>query len=102
MKRTFGLVAASVALSAGVGPASAQDGAMLLASPIPDGAEDRFCYYEGLAYSENAMVIIDVPFRRDSPSSTQKRLLQCVSGESGKGLVWSLTSEERTLGEQGN
>lgn len=28
------------------------------ASPIPDGAETRFCYYEGMAYSEDAFVLM--------------------------------------------
>ncbi len=38
-------------------PAAAQT-ALLTASPIPEGAETRFCYYAGLAYSEHSYLLL--------------------------------------------
>lgn len=38
-------------------PAGAQT-TLLTASPIPDDAEKRFCYYGGLAYSVNAYILV--------------------------------------------
>ncbi len=32
--------------------------ALLTASPIPEGAETRFCYYAGLAYSERSYLLL--------------------------------------------
>lgn len=31
---------------------------LLSASPIPEGAETRFCYYAGMAYSRNAYILV--------------------------------------------
>ena len=31
---------------------------LLTASPIPDNAETRFCYYASLAYSKNSYVLL--------------------------------------------
>ena len=94
--------AVAAAAFVGAAPVRAQDAMTTFASPIPDGAETRFCYHAGLAYSENALVTIDIPFRRESPTAVQKRLLRCVQSDSGENLVWVVTSEERTPGESGN
>ncbi|MDV7144293.1 hypothetical protein R3X27_16535 [Tropicimonas sp. TH_r6] len=52
MRYALALLIAGLAI-----PATAQT-ALLTASPIPEGAESRFCYYAGLAYSKNAYLLI--------------------------------------------
>ena len=55
-----------------------------LASPIPDGAETRFCYYKGLAYSPDSFIVI---FGDNTVTETintrEERLLRCVSSDKG-------------------
>jgi len=68
---------------------------MLSVSPIPDDAQKRFCYYEGLAYSSQSLLTVDVPFRRESAEATQKRLMKCVVSEEGD-LFWQEFDLERT------
>ncbi|WP_170770289.1 hypothetical protein [Ruegeria lacuscaerulensis] len=58
------------------------------ASPIPEGAEKRFCYYEGMAYSEDAFVLMVGDNTVTSTVSTvQERLLRCHREEDGS-LKW--------------
>ncbi len=92
-------VAASIAMMSST--AQAQEHGLMFASPIPDGAAQQFCYYEGLAYSLHAIVLVQVPFRRESPTATQARLLECVEADAGDTLVWRVTQQERTVGERG-
>ncbi|MEM6657472.1 MAG: hypothetical protein AAF625_05245, partial [Pseudomonadota bacterium] len=48
------------------------------ASPIPDGAEKRFCYYEGMAYSEDAFVLmVGDNTVTSTVNARQERLLRC-------------------------
>lgn len=75
-------------LSCAATVAGAQNSSVLSVSPIPDEAEERFCYYAGLAYSPMALLTVEVPFRRESPSATQKRLMRCEMGDEDDGLVW--------------
>lgn len=56
----------------------------LLAQPVTS----EVCYFGGLAYSENALLVIEVPNRRDSPQSTQKALLECALNEQGDKVTW--------------
>lgn len=64
----------------------AQEGTSIsiLAQPMANEA----CFFGGLAYSENALLVIDIPNRRDSPQSTQKALLECALNEQGDKLSW--------------
>ena len=52
MKALLALAACCLAL-----PAAAQT-SLLTASPIPEGAESKFCYYAGMAYSPKSVIII--------------------------------------------
>ncbi len=58
------------------------------ASPIPDGAETRFCYYEGMAYSEDAFVVL---FGDNTVTSTvgtrEEHLMRCARRDDGS-LHW--------------
>ena len=80
---------------AGILVASAASAQTLTVSPIPDDAENRFCYYAGVTYSENGIITIDVPFRRESPQALQKRELVCTrDGETGV-MKWVAIDIER-------
>ncbi|WP_424831019.1 hypothetical protein [Ruegeria sp.] len=58
------------------------------ASPIPDGAETRFCYYDGMAYSEDAFVLLTGDNTVTQTVSTiQERLLRCHRESDGT-LKW--------------
>ncbi len=58
------------------------------ASPIPDGAETRFCYYDGMAYSEDAFVLmVGDNTVTDTISTRQERLLRCYRDNDGT-LKW--------------
>ncbi len=58
------------------------------ASPIPDGAEKRFCYYEGMAYSENAFILlVGSNTVTETVSTREERLLRCYRAEDGN-LNW--------------
>ena len=93
MKSVLALLAATL-IGASGGVAFAQS-SVLSVSPIPDDAQKRFCYYEGLAYSSQSLLTVDVPFRRESAEATQKRLLKCVVSEEGD-LFWQEFDLERT------
>ncbi len=68
--------------------AAAAQQTLSLASPIPDGAESRFCYYEGLAYSEDAFVLlVGDNTVTDTISTVQERLLRCHRDSDGT-LKW--------------
>lgn len=55
---------------------------VILSAPV-----DGYCYYAGLAYSQHALLTVDVPNRRESPQAVQKRLMRCDAGEDGS-LNW--------------
>jgi hypothetical protein len=93
MKSVLTLFAATL-IGASSSAALAQS-TMLSVSPIPDDAQKRFCYYEGLAYSSQSLLTVDVPFRRESAEATQKRLMKCVVSEEGD-LFWQEFDLERT------
>ena len=93
MKPVLALLSAALISTTG-GAAFAQS-SILSVSPIPDDAEKRFCYYGGLAYSSEALLTVDVPFRRESAEAVQKRLLKCVVSEEG-GFFWQEFDLERT------
>ncbi|WP_299663772.1 hypothetical protein [uncultured Ruegeria sp.] len=58
------------------------------ASPIPDGAETRFCYYKGMAYSEDAFVLMTGDNTVTSTVNTrEERLLRCYRNGDGT-LTW--------------
>ncbi len=79
---TLGLTLAVLASTA------AAQQTLSLASPIPDGAESRFCYYEGLAYSEDAFVLlVGDNTVTDTISTVQERLLRCHRDSDGT-LKW--------------
>ncbi len=67
----------------------------LSVSPIPDGAEERFCYYAGLAYSEDASLTLDVPERRQGTDALQKREFICVRNDNTGNLTWVGIDVER-------
>ena len=68
----------------------------LTVSPIPDNAEERFCYHAGLAYSESSSITLDVPNRRDGTEAVQKREFLCTRDESSNNLVWVGVDLERS------
>ncbi|MTI03828.1 MULTISPECIES: hypothetical protein [Alphaproteobacteria] len=81
-KLWFGL-----ALSALASPVLAQQ-TLSTASPIPDGAETRFCYYEGMAYSLDSFILVTGDNTVTSTITTrEERLLRCVRGDDG-GMHW--------------
>ena len=58
------------------------------ASPTPDGAESRFCYYDGRAYSEDALVLmVGDNTVTNTVSTVQERLLRCHRDNDGT-LKW--------------
>ncbi len=72
---TFGLLAS----------AAAAQQVLSTASPIPDGAETRFCYYEGMAYSMDSFIVISGDNTVTPTVSTrEERLLRCVPSEAGQ------------------
>ena len=79
---TLGLALALLASAA-----SAQQ-VLSTASPIPDGAETRFCYYNGMAYSEDAFVLlVGDNTVTDTVRTIQERLLRCHREDDGA-LKW--------------
>lgn len=49
-------------------------------SPIPEGAEKRFCYYAGLAYSEESYILLSGPTEEVEGSAVNaQRLLECIN-----------------------
>ena len=94
--RLSALVAA--ALFAVALPATAQSTSVLSVSPIPDGAEERFCYYNGLAFSSQSLLTVEVPFRREGPASVQKRLMRCSEAEDGA-MFWLEIDLERGINQ---
>lgn len=54
------------------------------ASPIPDGAETRFCYYEGMSYSLDAFILVSGDNTVTPTVNTrEERLLRCVRNDDG-------------------
>ncbi|SFL23916.1 hypothetical protein [Shimia haliotis] len=80
----FGLICATGAMAQ-------TSQSVILAPAAPAGAA---CYYAGLAYSPAAVITVDVPFRRESPTATQKQLLKCVVLEDGESWGWEPHSME--------
>lgn len=82
--KTFTL---GLALTLMASAASAQQ-MLSTASPIPEGAESRFCYYEGMAYSEDAFVLmVGDNTVTDTVRTVQERLLRCHRDSDGT-LKW--------------
>lgn len=83
-------------------PAAAQQNTTLIVSEnaLVDGKRD-YCLYAGLAYSANALLTVDVPYRRESPQSLQKRLMRCTQAADGGGFAWEDFDIEQR-GTQGN
>jgi len=68
-------------------PAMAQS-TLLAASPVPENAEKRFCYYAGLTYSENAFILMTGSNTvTETTRNTEERLLRCHKGDDGV-LSW--------------
>ncbi len=64
-------------------PAMAQS-ALMAASPIPENAEKRFCYYAGLAYSVDAFVLMTGNNTvTNTTRKSEERLLRCHKGDDG-------------------
>ena len=85
-----GLVGARCAAGAAfaailAGQAGAEPPVPLGASPLPDQAELRFCYFAGLAYSPGATVTVAAPIRREVVSDRPRVTLRCVADESAGG-----------------
>lgn len=79
---TLGLAVALLASQA-----SAQQ-TLTTASPIPDGAETKFCYYNGMAYSQDAFVLlVGDNTVTQTVSTIQERLLRCHRESDGT-LKW--------------
>ncbi len=58
------------------------------ASPIPEGAETRFCYYDGMAYSQDAFILLVGDNTVTSTTRTrEERLLRCTRKDDGT-LHW--------------
>ncbi|MEX0286068.1 MAG: hypothetical protein AB3N23_15785, partial [Paracoccaceae bacterium] len=60
----------------------------------PPGGASEFCYFNGLAYSKNAIVLIDITNRRESPQATQKAMLVCQAAEGSDALQWERIDAE--------
>jgi len=63
-------------------------------SPIPQGAEERFCYYAGLAYSPDAIVSLDIPLARQGQLLTQKGVLLCTRDPETGLLSWAVVDTD--------
>ena len=82
--KTFTL---GLALSLLAGQTLAQQ-TLTTASPIPDGAETKFCYYAGMAYSQDAFVLmVGDNTVTDTVRTVQERLLRCHRESDGT-LKW--------------
>ncbi len=70
--------------------------ALLTASPIPVGAELRFCYYQGMAYSLDSFVVISGDNTVTTTStSREEHLLRCVKRDDGT-MSWRPQSSFQT------
>ncbi len=71
------------------------------ASPIPEDAETRFCYYDGRAYSRNAYIVVSGSSRHvqsagsgglnsgnDLRGQADEKLLHCTQAKDGV-MIWS-------------
>lgn len=85
------IVVAIAAISSADFVAAESNASLLVASP--GGAKD-FCYYASLAYSEDALLTVDVTNRRESPQATQKTLMKCVRDEESETLIWRRMNDE--------
>ena len=96
-KKRF-VTAVSLAVFSMCGASIAQESPTMFSgvSPIPNDAQERFCYYAGLAYSPNSYLPITIPSRTKSEltveeaprggirseaefTSGRRILLQCVT-----------------------
>ncbi len=75
------------------GPALAQSpsGVAIMTQP---GSPEDFCYYNGLAFSENAVLTVDIANRRESPQATQKAMLLCLRNAETGNLTWERAEKE--------
>ncbi len=70
-------------------------GQSLVASPIPDDAEHRFCYYADLSYSLNSLILLTGSNEVTIVSEEkQQQLLECVITDDGI-YKWVATSSPR-------
>ncbi|SHI70656.1 hypothetical protein SAMN05444000_102280 [Shimia gijangensis] len=77
----YALLSAAFIISATI--VEAQSG-VLVASPIPDNAEQRFCYYSGLAYSADAYVLLTGNNTvTETVRDVEERLLRCKKDDDG-------------------
>ncbi len=77
----------SLALALLASQASAQQ-TLSTASPIPDGAETRFCYYGGMAYSQDAFIVVFGDNTvTETISTREEHLLRCIKNSDGN-LSW--------------
>ena len=67
------------------GALSQQAPTILTYAPVIEGSA---CVYAGLVYSPQALLTVDIPFRRESPQATQKQLLVCELLEDGENWGW--------------
>lgn len=106
------LTAILAGLAFSVSGAMAQDVTSVLAgvSPIPEGAKEDYCYYNGLAYSPNSYLPITIPTREKllvaaaggqaveaEGGDVRVILMQCVDAEavgrdecSSGGMAWAV------------
>lgn len=75
------------------------------ASPIPESAETRFCYYDGRAYSKNSYIVVSGEKRQLQTSDSNgalnsgnelraqanTKLLHCVKDDDGI-MIWKSTA----------
>ncbi len=87
----------SAIIGACIATSSFAESRIFAGSPIPDNAENRFCYFAGLAYSENAFILLTGTNPANlnvsqAASSTRERLQRCVRGDDGN-LSWRPESQ---------
>lgn len=58
------------------------------ASPLPDRAEQRFCFFSGLAYSAGAVVTVEVPVRPEVVTDRPRKQLRCVADKTSQGMFY--------------
>ncbi len=77
----------AVVLAVAAGAASGQTVNTVMQGAPAVTARD-VCFYGGLAYSENAVLTVEVPLRKESPQALQKHLLLCGKIEGSDRLGW--------------
>ncbi|UWQ90450.1 hypothetical protein K3727_17000 [Rhodobacteraceae bacterium M382] len=102
------ILVTALTLSGGSGFAQS---VLTTASPIPEGAEMRFCYYDGRAYSKNSYIVVSGKKRQLQTSDNNgalnggnelraqdnTKLLHCVKDDDGI-MIWK-SSASITIGD---